>query len=162
MSDFYKKAGAVTICVLVVLTALKLLVIDEISKLHSVEAKAAGAYVPETGGGGQEAKKPDFLKTNRATIAWEDAPKNIDKYVDTEGKIVSAYNSGKICFLNFSKDYKNTLTLVIFAGDFRRFHDNPDKYYLGKKIGVQGRIKDYKGKVEIVLRSSDQVRVLDK
>jgi micrococcal nuclease len=104
----------------------------------------------------------DYLKKDKESIKWQDAVKHMDKYVETEGTIISSFNSGKICFLNFSKDYKNTLTLVIFADDLRRFPANPEQYYKGRKISVQGRIKDYKGKVEIVLKSSDQIKLLDK
>ena len=95
-------------------------------------------------------------------ISWADADKHIGEYCFVGGVIVSTGNSGKICFLNFHKDYRNHLTAVIFSSDFSRFPENPEKYYLGKKVLVSGYIKEYKGKPEIVLTKANQIKILEK
>ena len=66
-----------------------------------------------------------------------------------------------MCFLNFDRNYKETLSVVIFASDYRKFPEPPEKMYLKKKIEVQGRIKLYKGRVEIVADSPEQIRIIE-
>ena len=95
-----------------------------------------------------------------AVIQWQDADKHYGEYCAVEGKIVSTYNSGKACFLNFHKDYNHYLTAVIFSSDFDKFPLHPENYYYGKKIRVSGKIQKYKGKPEIVLEEQRSIEVL--
>ena len=108
----------------------------------------------------QKVSKP-FPKKENIRIKWQDAADHVGQYVFTDGAIVSTHNTGKVCFLNFHKDYKNHLTLVIFASDYNKFPESPEKYFFGKKIDVQGRVKLYNEQVEIIVRSMDQVKVLE-
>lgn len=94
-------------------------------------------------------------------ISWQNADKHIGEYCAVEGKIISAYNSGKACFLNFNKDYNHHLTVVIFLSDFDKFPKNPEKYYLDKKVIITGMIKNYKEKPEIILNNANQIKVLN-
>ncbi len=94
-------------------------------------------------------------------IPWQDAAKHYGEYATVEGTIVAAYNSKKVCFLNFHPDHKRYFTAVIFARDFSRFPDNPENYYQGKKVRVSGYIKEYKGKPEIILNDPSQIEILD-
>jgi endonuclease YncB( thermonuclease family) len=62
-------------------------------------------------------------------ISWKSAKKNMNKYVKVHGKIVTAKNTGKVCLLNFSKNYSTTLTLVIFSSKFSLFNGNPEDLF---------------------------------
>ncbi|HDT14911.1 MAG TPA: hypothetical protein ENN55_01745, partial [Firmicutes bacterium] len=104
--------------------------------------------------------KTDFTK-DKKTIDWKNAAKYIGDYVEVEGKIVSSYNTGKVCFLNFHKDYMNHLTLVVFAGDYKRFPAEPDRIYTGKTVKAEGRVKLYKGRVEIIVKSPEQIKIIN-
>lgn len=92
-------------------------------------------------------------------ISWEDAGSHIGEYVTVEGTVVAAYNSGKACFLNFHPNYRIYFTAVIFASSFNRFPSNPERYYLNKRVQVTGRIKEYKGKPEIILNDPSQITI---
>ncbi len=105
-------------------------------------------------------KSYTFKEKENIKIDWKDANKYVGKYVITEGLIVSSYNNGKVCYLNFHKDYKNYLSLIIFSSAFKKFPLNPEKYYLGKKVRAEGRIKVYNERLEIILESSDQIKVM--
>lgn len=93
------------------------------------------------------------------TISWKDASNHYGKYMTVEGTIVSSKCFPKVCFLNFDKNYKTTLIVVIFASDLSKFPSNIDQYYLNKKVKVTGTIKKYKGKPEIIVKSQDQISI---
>ncbi|MBU7046109.1 MAG: hypothetical protein HXS54_06690 [Theionarchaea archaeon] len=82
------------------------------------------------------------------------------KYVIVEGIIVKTYNSGTVCFLNFHTNYQN-FTVVIFASDFPGFPLSPESFYLGKTVQIIGIVKEYKGSPEIIVKTPDQIRILD-
>lgn len=95
------------------------------------------------------------------TIQWDVAHNYYGQHLTVKGKIVSTYNSGKACFLNFHPDYKNHFTAVIFSSDFRKFPPNPENFYYGKEVEVTGYIKEYKGKPEIILKNREQIELVD-
>jgi len=93
-------------------------------------------------------------------VNWKDAANHYGKYKTIEGTIVSTKCFPKVCFLNFDKNYKKTVTVVIFASNLSKFPSNLDKFYLNKKVQVTGIIKEYKGKPEIIVNSPDQISIL--
>ncbi|MBU7047281.1 MAG: thermonuclease family protein [Theionarchaea archaeon] len=92
-------------------------------------------------------------------IMWRDADKYYNQYVIVEGTIVDTFNSGNVCFLNFDTDYQ--FTAVIFASDFLGFPFIPEIFYLGNKVQIIGIIKEYKGSPEIIVKTPDQIRILN-
>ncbi len=93
-------------------------------------------------------------------IPWESAGKFVGRHVTLEGTIVRSYNSGKACFLNFHRNFTRYMSLTIFENDLRKFPSQPEKYYLNKTVRVRGKIKMYKDRPEIVLRSPKQIKVI--
>ena len=93
-------------------------------------------------------------------VNWSDADKYYGQYVIVEGIIVDTYNSGNVCFLNFHTNY-DYFTAVIFASDFPEFTVPPGFYYLGKTVHIIGIIKEYNGSPEIIVKTPDQIRVLN-
>jgi len=146
--EFILRAVVVAAAAVLVLFCVKMWIVDPMAGMRVLPEKHTD-YALNAG----------WDKTKTA-IAWKDAAQYLGKYVETEGVIVSSYDSGKVCYLNFDKNYKETLSLIIFSSNMDRFPAKPDKYYLNKKVKVEGRIKDYKGRLEIVLGSSDQIKVL--
>ena len=92
-------------------------------------------------------------------IDWKDADKYYNQYVIIEGTIVNTFNSGNVCFLNFDTNYQ--FTAVIFASDFPGFPFIPEVFYLGKTVQIIGIIKEYKGSPEIIVKTPDQIRILN-
>lgn len=95
-----------------------------------------------------------------SVISWRDAAKHYGEYATVEGTVVATRNTGKVCFLNFHRDYKRSFTAVIFASAFSRFPTNPENYYHGKKVRVSGLIKEYQGRPEMILEDLAQIEVL--
>ena len=93
-------------------------------------------------------------------ITWAEADNYYNQYVIIEGIIINTFNSGIVCFLNFHPDYQYC-TAVIFACDLPGFAGPPDTYYLGRKVQIIGIIKEYKGSPEIIVKTPDQIKILN-
>lgn len=93
-------------------------------------------------------------------ISWLDAAKYYGQIRTVEGKIVASNSTGKVCFLNFHKDWRRYFTAVIFASDFNKFPAHPEEYYLNRTVRVKGLIKEYRGKPEIILKSPSQIEIV--
>jgi len=80
-----------------------------------------------------------------------------------EGVVVNSYKSKKCVFLNFGQNYKNDFAVVIFnkaLSAFSREDIDPVSFYIGKKIGVSGKIREYNGP-EIIINSPYEIEVLE-
>ncbi len=95
-------------------------------------------------------------------ISWQDADKYYGQTKTVEGTIVATNNIGKVCFLNFHKNWRKYFTAVIFSSNFDEFPSNPEDYYLNRTVRVRGLIKEYKGKPEIILKSPSQIEIIGK
>ncbi|MBU7045586.1 MAG: thermonuclease family protein [Theionarchaea archaeon] len=93
-------------------------------------------------------------------ITWSYASNYYNQYVIVEGTIISTYNSGTVCFLNFDTNYQNFIA-VIFASDFPGFPFIPEVFYLGKRVQIIGIIKEYNGSPEIIVKTPGQIRILN-
>jgi micrococcal nuclease len=98
--------------------------------------------------------------TDIPVISWDTADEYYNQYVIIEGTIINTYNSGIVCFLNFHTDYQYC-TAVIFACDIPGFPYPPDTYYLGRKVHIIGIIREYRGFPEIIVKTPDQIRILN-
>ena len=151
--EFLLRAVVVAAAAVLVLFFAKMWIIDPLVKAPVEQVKKAEFKQVYTA-------EKNWDKT-KVKIDWKNAAEYLGRYVETDGVIVSSYNSGKVCYLNFDKNYKETLALIIFASNLNRFPEKPEKFYLGKKVRVEGRIKDYKGRLEIVLGSKEQIKIIE-
>jgi len=101
-------------------------------------------------------------KTNKKVISACEAQNFLDKEVIVEGRVADVYVSKKNnVFLNFEKPYPNQcFTAVIFSKNLKNFKEDPKNFYL-KKVRVLGKIKEYKGKPEIILEDPNQIEILE-
>ena len=90
-------------------------------------------------------------------IPIEDVPKNIGKETCVKGKVVRVAESrGGNTFLNFCDDYKTCpFAVVVFERDQREVGNV--KKLEGKEIRIWGRIQEYEGRPEMVLKRSQQL-----
>jgi hypothetical protein len=58
---------------------------------------------------------------------------------------------------------RDSFKLIIFQDDSTKFSQNGDplEWFKGKRVEAKGVVEDYRGSPQIVLRSQDQIRVLD-
>ena len=93
-------------------------------------------------------------------VSWQDAGLYLGQRLAVEGDVVRVYNSGKAAFLNFAEDYQGTFSVVIFAADFDQWSGPPEQVYLGQRVRVSGKIKEYKGAPEIIVESPEQIEII--
>lgn len=104
--------------------------------------------------------QPTATTPASGVIDWQDAGAYLGQRLTVEGDVVRVYNSGKAAFLNFAQDYQGKFSVVIFASDFEQWPEAPDQVYLGQRVRVTGKIKDYKGAPEMVVEAPQQIEIL--
>jgi DNA/RNA endonuclease YhcR with UshA esterase domain len=83
------------------------------------------------------------------------------EFASVKGFVADVYFSEKAVFMNFEKKYpSNIFTAVVFKRDLNKFQDL--NQYKNKYVKVEGVIKLYKGKPEIILKSPQQIKVENK
>jgi endonuclease YncB( thermonuclease family) len=95
------------------------------------------------------------------TVSWEDASKYMGKEITLSGEIIQAKDIGNLTFLNFSKDFNASITLVIFKDNYGKFPEAPDKFFQGHTIKAKGTISEYKGKTQMVIETPEQIQIVD-
>ncbi len=55
--------------------------------------------------------------------------------------------------------FNHIFTIVIWGSDRAKFDEPPEIYFDGKKVLVTGKIAEYKGKPQIVVRNPDQLEL---
>lgn len=104
--------------------------------------------------------EPTATLPANGVVDWQDAASYFGQRVTVEGDVVRSYNSGRAAFLNFAEDYEGVFSVVIFAADFELWPEPPDQFYLGQRIRVSGKVKEYQGAPEMVVESPEQVEII--
>lgn len=129
----------------------------------TVEAETGAARGRQKSGDPAETAARNSTQGSREVkeISWEEAADFYGQTVRVRGKVVAANNTGKVCFLNFHRNWRRYFTVVIFASDFNRFPQPPEKLYFGREIKVYGLVREYQGKPEIIVSSPEQIEIID-
>ncbi len=95
-------------------------------------------------------------------ISAADAAKYIGKSATVCGRVASAtYASrtrGEPTFINLDRPYPNQIFTAVIWGDNRsKFSPPPESAYSGKRICVTGRVSNFKGQPEIIVRDPAQI-----
>ena len=91
---------------------------------------------------------------SQTKINVEDAAKHVGDTVSVCTKVFGTkyFDKSQMTFLNLGAAYPNSpLTIVIFGKDLPNFKVAPETAYADKDICVTGVIKEFKGKVEIIV-----------
>lgn len=135
--------------------------LPEKGKINTVEKPFSEAGRTKYSEGTEEGGGSEKLGIKIPEISWEEAGDYYRQKVRVRGRVVAASNTGRVGFLNFHRNWRRYLTVVIFASSFDRFSEPPEKYYLGREIRGLGVVKEYWGKPEIVVESPEQIEILN-
>ena len=103
-----------------------------------------------------EDAKPDGVKK----IGTTQAAKHYQETCIVTGKVAQVTIREKLVYVNLDKPFPDTpFTGVIFARATNQFGDLSK--LKGKDVEIKGRVEDYKGKVQIVLNTTNQLKVVD-
>jgi len=94
-------------------------------------------------------------------ISYQKAEEFIGQQLVVEGRIVDTAATESINYLNFSKNYQQTLSLVIFNRDLNKFDYQPAEFLKGKEIKVFGKIELYEGSPQIVVDDPYDILIID-
>lgn len=97
------------------------------------------------------------------SIAPNEAQNFISQKKTVCGKVASTYyaeqSNGSPTFLNLERSYPNHIfTAVIFEEYRDNFNSSPERYYKNKSICVSGKISEYRGIPQIIVRSASQIK----
>lgn len=96
----------------------------------------------------------------RSVIPWKEAGAHVGEKVTLEGQIVATHTSPLSTLLSFDQSF-SSFTAVIRPVDRGAFPPEPEKYYRGKQVEITGTVVEYDNKAEIVLKSPDQIRIIE-
>jgi DNA/RNA endonuclease YhcR with UshA esterase domain len=111
--------------------------------------------------GAQESKSDSATTTNAPIqISAASAKEHIGAQAVVKGKVAEVNVGERIVRLNFDQAYpNNSFTAVIFPANTNKF---PEVEKLkGKTVEISGRIAQYRERPQIVLTSTNQVKVVD-
>jgi len=132
---------------------------DRLTPQKDVESPTPQKVVPPT----PENSSSQTSDTNQ--INWNEADGYIGEFVTVCGPVVGAYfatsTNGQPTFLNIGKEYPDPerFTALIWGRDLENFPFNPDEYYFGKTICVQGFVEEYQGTLEIEVTDPEQIEI---
>jgi len=97
------------------------------------------------------------------TISPEDARNHIGENGTVCGVVASSHytyrSKGRPTFINLSRPYPTQIfTILIWGSDRGNFPGAPENYYKSKRICVSGKIQQFKGTPEIIVRDSKQIK----
>jgi hypothetical protein len=105
-------------------------------------------------------KRLDTPATAEITVEWTEAADYDGQTIAVEGTIVDTHNSGKACFLNFSKEWQGTFYLAVLGSNMDDYPESPERYFLNKKVRAVGKVAMYRGRPQIVIESPLHITVL--
>jgi RecJ-like exonuclease len=86
----------------------------------------------------------------------------VDKSVALEGTVVaqSASKTETVRYLNFTQDYRQSVSLVFFTKDNESFNRRQLETYVGKRIRVTGKLTEHDGAVQMIVMTLAQIEVI--
>ncbi|MGP8155208.1 MAG: DNA-binding protein [Smithella sp.] len=96
------------------------------------------------------------------SISPEDAINHIGQQAIVCGTVSSTHFSsrtkGQPTFIHLNRLHPNQIfTILIWGSDRSKFSGAPETYYNNKRICVSGKIQQFKGTPEIIVRNANQI-----
>lgn len=88
------------------------------------------------------------------------APLYVGQEVLVEGIVTAAERDGFIVRLRLGQP-PQALTVQLVLGMLSRFPAHPEVHYLGKRVRVFGKITEFRGTAEIIVRDPDRIALYD-
>ncbi len=111
---------------------------------------------PSPPGRGAEPPRPSAS----AAVPWDEAQQHVGEEIVVEGTVVGTHRTASMLYLNFHRNWKRYLTVVIRAEDLSRFPGDPEAAFRGKKIRARGEVRLYKDRPEMLIRDPADIAVV--
>jgi len=93
-------------------------------------------------------------------VPWREAATRVGQVVTIEGEVVRARVVGDTHVLEFG-DEPDAFRVVLLIPLLSSAPSDPARAYGGRRVRATGRVQRFKGRTEMVLRSPDQIEILD-
>ena len=96
-------------------------------------------------------------------VPWHQAARYVGQTVAVEGKVLATFNTGNVCFLNFTTEPRggDKFYLIVFKDLFNAWPQPPEKYFLDKTVRATGRIDLHQGRPQIKVNNKSQIAVVE-
>lgn len=94
-------------------------------------------------------------------IPWQAAGSHVGDFLTVEGDVVSAWSTPESCVLEFAKDDPSAFRAVLLIPMITNLPRQPERLFQGRRVRVSGRISRSLGHLEMVMRSPQQIEVVD-
>ncbi len=94
-------------------------------------------------------------------VSWRDAGAQVGQVVTVEGDVQSARIEGDTYVLEFAAGDPAAFRAVLLLPLFASAPPRPERVYQGRRVRVSGRVQQFRGRPEMVLRSADQIELMD-
>jgi hypothetical protein len=101
---------------------------------------------------------PPFSSAGTACVPFTEARKHIGDHRCVTGKVLRVQKGkGGVHFFDFCEDYRVCpFTVVVFPSDLKKIGDL--RQLQGRQIEIEGPVKEYDGRAEIILKRLSQLR----
>lgn len=97
---------------------------------------------------------------SQTTISIDSVNNYIGRNVIICNEVYGVKTTDKVTYINLGAAYPNSpLTVIIFTKDLANFPESPEKMYGNQHVCVTGPLKEYKGKVEIIISKPEDLKV---
>lgn len=103
--------------------------------------------------------KVKVMSADLPKINYREAENYYGRKVIVEGEIVDTAQLEDITFLNFSYNYRDTLSIVIFKSNLNKFSYQPAEYLKEKEVKILGEIEMYEGAPQIIIENPENIYV---
>ncbi len=93
-------------------------------------------------------------------IPWDQARRYVGQTITVQGKIVLTNRTSRVCFLNFTENWRGRFYVILFQDVLGSWPQSPDKYFLHKTIQVTGKVTERKGVPQIQVNKADQIKII--
>jgi hypothetical protein len=94
-------------------------------------------------------------------VEWRAAGDHVGEVVTVEGDVVAARTDSEGCVLQFAPDEARAFRVVLLIPLLSDLPPHPEQLYAGRRVRASGRVLRFQGRPEMVLRSADQIEVVD-
>lgn len=84
----------------------------------------------------------------------------VGREVTVEGDVTAATRDGYVVRLTLGTPPAH-LRVQLLLGMLSRFPKDPEVFYLGRRVRVFGRVGEFRGEAEMILREPDRILVVD-
>jgi len=94
-------------------------------------------------------------------LPWHQAPQYLGRIATIQGEVLLARNTGKVCFLNFVKQWRGRFYIILFEDVLDSWPQPPEKYFLHKTVRVTGKITTHDTVSQIHVRDPSQITIIN-